>query len=484
MPRNPTKGKGGFIWLPLDPTSFKVKVNGDDITTSLYSSEFTWGVCPEVGNFKVGLINAAGDYTDKYSNGQTVSFYADRSDGTTEIFKGIIDKIYNKEDGAIGFITELSGGHLTRELNDVYVTASYRGIFTCDEIFKQLVDDYLTGYTYSAVEASTVKPTINWDEKPFWDCIFDLCKLAKESGRFDARLDNDKDFAFFERGSKNNTTEHAVIGKTLVNVSGFGTQTMTTKNKVRVYGNDGDGLPIIYTGEDASSEESWNTKELPVFDSKVTSMEQAVERADAEVQISATPQEEGEVTSLLLPSIKPGENLRMSHPAMNINGNYPIFKFTHKTPIETKIIIGTERKTPQLFKKRVEVELANQTITNPFRMRQTINRKFDSLSELTTYDSNVVISGGKVTLSSGTQGTFTFNDSVSFEVTESHLKMVGTEVGSVKVELSTDSGKTYKVLGLNERSILGDFGGGSNVFVRVTINSSTTEIDGISIGLK
>lgn len=486
MPRQPTTGKKGFIWLPLDPTEHAIEVSGDDVTEDcLEDAEFVWGVCPEVGSFKIKLINIDSAYTDKYSQGDIVTLKGDRVSGTTEIYKGVIDKINNVEDSSIGWVLEISGGHLTTELNNVLVTKSYDGSFTCDEIFKQLVDEYLSGYTYSGVTSSTVKPTISWEEKPFWDCIYDLCKVAKTDNVFDARLEVNKDFSFFENKSVDNTSEHAVLGDTLIEVNNLGTQTITTKNEIRVYGDDGDGLPIYYSSNESASQTSYGVKEMAIFENKINSVEQAKERADAESLLVGTPESEGEVVAFFLPTLKPGENLRVSNPNMGINDNYNVYKVFHKPiSVQTKVAIGTERKMPQLFKKRVEAELASQTITNPYRMSQTINRMFDGFGELTTYDSNLTISSGKIKLSSGTQGVFTFNESLSLNIVEAHLRMAGTELLSVQVELSTDGGNTYTPLGLNERSILGSFGGGSNVFVRVTINSATTEIDGISIGVK
>ena len=247
----------GFIWLPPEKDLvYTVYIDETDETSNYFTAEFTKAICPETGSFKIELINAGGKYTDKFSQNGIVQFYADyEGSGPTKRFEGNIDTIKNVFDNSKGYTLVLEGGHVsTKELIRTHVTASYSGEKTCDEIFKEIVDDNLTGYTYTNVSASTEKPVINWSNKPFWDCVNDLCKLAKSGGRFDAYCDDSKDFHFFEEKSIHNSTEAIVWNQTLVSTSGLGTQSLDTRNYVQVLGDDGTGIPIISTSEDTASQ--------------------------------------------------------------------------------------------------------------------------------------------------------------------------------------------------------------------------------------
>jgi len=484
MPRTASRKSKGFIWLPRVGDEWiqksVIKVNGDDVTVDVYNSEFTKAVCPEIARFKVELINSDEKYTDAYSQGQYVELYADFDDGTTPRFKARIDSIKNRFSNDEGFILTLEGGQYELTSGE-RVTKSYTGSKTSGEILVDITATFAPQFTVNDLSTDTSKPTINWDSKTFWDCVNDLTKLADA----DAYLDENDVIQFFDKNSIENNQEAIVWNDNLIDTEGLGEQTITTKNKVQVLGDDGSGLPVIYTSEDSTSQTDYGVKMQTIFDNKIDSTTSAQEVADAEISSKANPDKEGDAESFMLPSLQPGDKIWVTNPPMKINGQYRIYSLTHKLPNQelTTVRVNDERKNRQIIKKRFEKELASQTITNPYRMTKSINLKFDSETELASKDSNVQLTGGKISLSSGTQGRFTsVTHTFSSDITECHLRVVGSDISSTDFELSTDSGTTYEDLVLEGRKVLNNQG--SSVVLRVTIQSATTEIDSIALLLK
>jgi len=475
MPRHSSIGKRGFIWLPIEKESiYDVTIDSISVRADIMSAKFTRALAPEIGDFEVELENSNEKYTDKYTGGETIELFIDYVDGTTQKFKGIIDTINNKFKDSLGFHLILAGGHVSSELLNIIVTKSYAGEATTSEIIAEIAGDFLTGYTTTNVTTETTKPIINWDNKPFWDCIVDLTKLSG----YDCYVDDDKDFHYFKKKSIVNTTDAIVLGQTLIDFPNIGNQTLTQRNKITVIGDDGTGLPVLATT-------GTGTKEEVIFDSKSTTPDQASAIADAEYSLKSTEGTETEGTALcyFLTSLKPGDMVWLSHPKLKITKQIKIYKYTHMMPFKhTECFIQDDKQVPHILKKRVETELAQQTVTNPFRMTDSWNFKFDNFSELGTWDANIAISESKVKLSSGSQGTFISNlFNIPAGISEVHLLAVSENL-SATIELSTDAGTNYVPLTVGEKNVLSNaVGENARCLLRVEINSSTCLIDSIAV---
>jgi len=472
--RTTTRLERGFIWLPVGPTSYDIKVNGESVKTRLLSAEFTKGVCPEVGTFKVQLINFDSVYTNKYSLNQSVQLYADYESGTTLIFEGRIDKLDNKYDSALAFTLEISGVHITRELMDLTAIKSYDGSLNITQILDDLNSTYLSGYTVSNTSTYASNPNIKWDEKPIWDCIHDLSKLTDA----DCYISDTSVITFFDKNSIENNQE-AIPMNRMISIIGFGIQSLTAKNKIKVYGDDGTGMPVIYTAEDTSSKSKYGTKVETLFDTSIKSNAQAEEMGEAQLVESANPTDEGTVETFLLPTLKPGDKIWIANQKIGVTGQFRIYKFIHKFPDKmTAVTIGKERKLTQLFKKRVEKELSLASITNPYSMTGSINFTFDDLTGIATKDSNVDVAGGFLKLNSGSEGRFTTIE-YTFDnpITEIELRVVGNNITSTDFEYRINSGSTYVSLATG-RNILP--ASSSKIMFRTKLNSATTELDSIA----
>jgi len=474
-PRAASKGRRGFIWIPPKPARWDVKINAVSVKTDIFSAEFTRGICPEIGDFEIVLFNSDKKYTDKYSADDTVGLYLDTTDGTTLKFEGKIDSLSDSFGGGFGIGLQVSGAHITKALNGIKVIRSYSGDKTCDEIFKDLVSTYLTGYNTDNISISTNRPVINWEKKSFWACVLDLCKRAKSGSRFDSYLDDDKSFYFFERESIDNTTDAIVLGQTMIGIGGITTQTITQKDKVTVIGDAG-GLPIIATA-------GTGDKEDVISDSSINTVSEASDIAQNELNLKSPEKKEGEEEAFLLTSIKPGQRIRYSNPLFRVNTHILIYKYTHSVPIErTTVTLGEERSQLQLWREQKDTNLALEDIKNPFNMTDSFNLTFDDDTNIETKDSNIAISEGKIKLSSGTEGTFeTTAFKVPAGISEVHLQLVADNLSAL-IKLSTDNGGKYETLVIEGKTeLIYPVSSNALVILRVKIQSATCEID--SLGL-
>lgn len=481
MARTASKKVRGQIWFPREGVvQHDIKIDGTSVKLDNLGSEFSWGVCPEIGSFKIKLINSDEAYSEKFNLGDTVELFIDFASGTTERWTGEVDRLKNVLDEGMGFTMEISGAHLTRDLININVTESYEGTLTINQILDDLNSIYLTGFTINYTASNTSTPTINWDEKPFWDCVFDLTKLANA----DARVNADSSIDFFDKNSEENNDEKFIFSQELINIKGLGTQSMTTRNKIKVIGDDGTGLPVLSTSNDEASQAQFKVKELSVFNNKVTNPTYASEIGEAELAKQANPEEEGEVEGFPAPTLKPGQKVWISSPPQKVNGQFRVYKLIHKFPSERTIaVIGNERRLPQVFKKQFETQLASQIITNPNKMSQSINFTFDNFNNLSIWDSNIGISEGKIRLVSGAEGSFTskiFNQ--SFNVTEVIILVIGSDLLGTKYQISTEAGEKLEYVTPDSKKTL--VTPGDNIVLKVKLNSATTEIDSIAVLMK
>jgi hypothetical protein len=472
MPRKTSEIKRGHIWLPrINKTYWEITINGENVRTKIKLAEFMKILPPDFGTFSIELINFNKEYSNRYSKGQTVILYLDEVNGTTKKFEGIIEKIEDSRYGSDVNFVNIEGIQLSGIFRKVLVTRSYDGTSSFTQILDDLNSTFLAsyGYTVNCTATSTLQPTINWNEKPLIECLDELAKIAVA----DCVIKDDKTIYFFDELSVSNDIEAIVKGITLRSLPGIGTQQATQKSKIRIYGEDGDGHPIIYTAGTGLSEEA-------IFDSKIITETQAKEAGDAELAKKDLPDAlEGETVCRLLPSIDIGEKVWVSYPKI-VNGQYKVYSFTHKFPKkQTTVILGNGRGIMQFYRKRIQKELALSTITNQYLMTGSFNWPFNDSSGISTKDSNVEIAEGKVYLSSGADGRFTtVTKTASSNITEVELRIIGSKLIGTKYEISTDGGASYQVI-TEGKNVLDN--PNLNIILRVTLNSADTEIDSIAL---
>ncbi len=478
MPRRVTRAVRPMHWLPPKTPFWDLKIDSISRKTVIRSAECTRAICPEIGYFKIVLDNNNSEFSEVYSGGETVEFFMDRTEGTTLKFKGEVDSVFPPYDDSKGFTIILSGNHISGELLTILVTESYNGDTLISDILDDLNSIYLTGYTinYTASDITT-KPTINWDEKPFWEVIDDLRKQVNPTGTAklaDAYVDDNKQLNMFDENSIEQNDEAIVMGTTLITApSGVGRQTLTKRDKIKVYGESSDKLLIISTSGTGSKEETF-------FDSKVNTINMASEFSAANLSVKNQNPREGEAGCFLLPAINPGELIWYANPPQKIQEQIKLYKYTHKFPIErTSASLQINRNIPLLFKRRSENELALQTVTNPFKMLNTLmSLTFDSSDEVTTKDDNVIIEDGIIKLGSEVQGTFTKTMTSSSDITSIHLQVKGIGLIGTRYELSTAGGENPQDIAPEVETTVPT---GTNILLKVYINSVETEIDALAL---
>lgn len=471
-----TRKRKAFHWVPREAIpSSDLKINGTSQYTKIWNASLTRALCPEIGSFNIILDNNNEEFTNLYEKDQEVEFFSDLSDGTTSVFKGKIDTLPNQFGNDRGFTLRISGGHITSDdLLLTNVTASFDAGTGFETIIDSIISEFLNGRGYSSnvnSTASAIDKQVNWNNKPFWDCIFDLTKLAGAS----AYADDSKVIQFFDKGSIENNDEAIVWNDTLINTAGIGTQNLTNRDKITVIGDDGAGLPVISTS-------GTGTKEKAIFDTKINTFDIAKSTGDAELGFLDTNFTEGDAEAFILPTLRPGDKIWVANKPMKITEQITVYKYTHRFPLErTKVFLDTDRNIPLVFKKRIENELALQTIQNPFKMLESLNLKFDSLDELTTHDSNILLSEGKVKLSSGAEGTFTASKVYSFTATKIHLLVVGSDLIGTRYEIRKVGESSFQTISTDIEITLTSNNQGANLEIRVTFNSATTEMDSLTL---
>lgn len=475
----PRKRRQAFIWPKRKQTSkYQIKIDGTDRRKLVISAEFTKAVNPDIGSFAIMLDNNNGQFTNLYTGGEEVELDFDFSAGTTRRFLGKINGIENVL-GNNGYVVILKGSHISDDVLDITVTASYSGNTTTDAILKELIDNNLTGFTYTNVEAFTNQPVINWQNKQFWSAVKDLLSIDNA----DCYVDDDKDFHYFERGSKESTTEAVVWKDTLISITGLGTSSTDVKNKIRVFGQDDTGLPILYTASNTTSQSSFGVKERIINDTTYNSEDIVQKIGDGNLILEKDPKNKGKVISRILPSLVAGEKVWITSPLQQILGQFRVKKVTHRLPSEQTIcVIERERNISDIFRERIEKELSLQTLNNPNNMEFSYNFTFDDTTNIDTDSStaNIQLSEGKLSISTGAEGTMISKPkTTTSNVTQIHLKVIGEATPGTTYYVRADSSVVWQTI--TPEALTDVTTPGKLLQLKIDFTSTSTLIDSIAL---
>jgi hypothetical protein len=458
----------------------KVEIDGTDVTDDLTPDlEYTGAVTDEIGSCIIKLINNDEAYNGLYTGGESISIYLDETDATTKVFEGAVEKT-EKESGDYGMVLKITGRHVSSNLLDKTVNETYTDE-TCDTILKDIISTYASGFTSTNVAATTMTHSTNWNGKPFWDCVIELCSKAG----FDCRVDDSKDFHFFEKNSQLNATEAFFPDNIFADgIGGMGTDVNEVKNRIIVYGQTEDGGQIIYTTPDSDATESqteYGVKELIIEDSKITTYDQAQSIGDAKLEILKSLPTFGSVRGFMLFTLNAGEKLWISYPEYQIHDKFRIVKFTTKPFFgETTVYVEKVKTIPSLFKDRISKETDLETIRNPYNMAHSMNFSFADNSEIELFSSTEV-SDGKLVPSSSSSGSATSVTRVAPQnITQCHLKHNGSSlVGNVTYYVSNNNGSSWEDITPNTMHTFTSTG--SQLKLKIVIMSSSVEIDWIDL---
>lgn len=472
------------FWVPpLYSALWKITVEDadgteHDITSSCVTFNITDGVTDSIGTFEVMIPNT-GDYDNVFAHMDKFRYYCDYDTSATTIrFLGRVEK-YNTKDAML----TLSGRSEALFLAGKNVTKQYADT-DCSDIILDLISSYgESRFTTTNVSASTgTTLTVNWYNKPFMECIKEICDACG----YDFYIDATSDAHFFEQGSVENTTDAIVHNNNLIEVNDNSTTIEDMKNKVVVYGAETDGTQVIYTSSDSASNLStYGTREDVVTDSNITDEVQAQQYADY-LRSTSGSTNPIEVKSFLLAALQPGENIQVSSPIDGIAPNtYRCVTYTHELSsdgLSTTVSINKETR-------RVSHVIADRITVESQRQQTQFNAYGLSFSKNYLYDNDVgshistKIENGALKLSTGSSGSWTSDITASPDgnnIYVVYLVAQGTALDGASFEVSGNSGVSYDSVSLKSLTVLGT-SIGTNLRVKVTFSSASTEIDSLAI---
>lgn len=451
-----------FPWIP----KAKIIINTEDITSRIKESDFTSSLL-NVGasTFKIKLVNVNGYYKGMFEPSDIVTFYCDNNidPPTTSLFVGKIDFIED-EISNTGQYLIINGRHISEidmEKSISYSASDIDGATVLKDIIAKLSEFTTTNVT----DPINKTVTVNWSEKPFTDCVKDLCIRCDA----DCFVDNNKDFHFFLKNTSPITTDAIHERDNLLWIRGFGRDVYKEKTQIRIYGKDDRGLPIIYT------EDMAGTRELVIKDTAIDTIEEAQSLAIMTKTDLTIESEEGKVYSRILLNARVGERIWISAPRQGINNHFRIALMKHKFDrdgLHTETTIEkTELGTSYLMKERIEKEIGLRDIPNPNEMRYSYNLTFDDDTGLTHY--NTQTTQGRLHLQTGeTTGTCTSSvKTTDNNITYVELRIDGSDLTSSVFQCSVDGGINWQTLIKNILTTITN--SGNSLRVRITLISNS-----------
>lgn len=469
-----------FIWIPkaYQNLNWILKIDGTTIPrTKIFGIKYSHAVTDEIGQCKIELNNNDGTYS--YTGGETIEIYVDYSDASTLRWKGEVEKAEPAFQEK-GRTLKITGRHISARLLDITVTESYSDEDVAD-ILDDLVDggDYTSDFSYAKTATGTTA-SINWENKPFWECVVDLCNLVQ----YDCYVDTSDAFQFAKKGSTINSTEAMVHGN-ILEISGLGTDTVKVRNKIIVNGVDDDGTPIVYTAEDSSSQSAYQVKEKIITDTSINTAEDAKNRAVAELALLKETETAGEAVSMIMVDLNPGEKVWISYPMLNVHDTYRVVKFEtnlYSSPPKTKVWINSVKKIPSLFKNMMKRDLATEEIQNPQKMKFSFNMTFDDTSQIST-STNVETSEGvlKTTAGNNVGNMISVTTTADNNITSAYIVPKGNALSgnTILYYLSNNGGQSWEIV--SSKTLHTFTSTGNQLRVKIEMNSASVELDSISV---
>lgn len=462
------KGKG-FIWLPEPFTpAQKITITRKDGTVDTINNpasgiddvffyEFDTPVTDRIGKFEMHLDNNNGTYSGRYSGGETVDIYLDKKDASTLKFEGYLENPKKAFSNEFGQYMILRGDHIASRLLNVTVTGSFQNA-TVQSILDSIYTTFApAGFTYASgtYPATAIVPSIKWSDRPFWHCVVDLCNI----GSYDAYVDNTKALRIFAQNTLATERDAVVFEDNAINVEGLGQDIVDVKNKVRVYGEDDEGVLVIYTASDAKSQTDYFAREDIIWDLDIRTYEQAKARGDAELALLKDPVIKGKTVVESLVYVNPGELIWVSLPDQQIHAQYKALNITHKfhngdytTELEISKIT---QSIAYIFKEQQVRTSEQQKIENPNRLSHSFNFSFDDATDLVSYG-DFTITEGEIRLNPGLgSGVLLSATRVSVDsISQVEARAVGADISSSSLEVSADGGLTWTSVTLNALTTL------------------------------
>jgi hypothetical protein len=462
-----------------------------DITDLLVEGSYLDGVTSSIGDFEFKILDPSNTYTNRIEEFDTVNVYLDYGKTATTLrFTGKIEK-KSSQDQIYLTLTGRSIAMLTTGTN---ITYSSNGPKARSEILKDIINTkesdgvtpkYFGGLISDAgIEDDLTEIEVNYEEIPFWNIVEEICI----SGGRDAYINPSLVFNYFLKGSRENSTEAVVEDINLVETFDYAKDTEEVYTKVRIYGKKTGDIPIIATSTPDTTNTKGIIKELKLDNSSVDSTTQATELAESEAADKKLPPTIGSIISLMLPSLLPGEKLKIANPTNNIppaayqiNSFRQIFSSTESP--KTELIIQKQKvDLSTILKSNIKFQSDIPDNVNQFDMDFSNVISFESDSGV---HSNTVINEGflkvKIGQNSGswTSDLIELDDDVSaieFRFTGDYLVQQYGATTSY-IWFSLDGGTTWRIYSSETVEVPT----GRDLKIRIDLNAPDARVKAVSV---
>lgn len=488
MPVSSVGGVGGgsaIIYIPpYYSAAYKLTMQissnpEEDVTALAMRYEIEDGTTDVIGTFEFEISDPDESFVGKWVGGEIFRYYSDYAPAATTLrFLGIVEQVKYEN-----FQLKVSGRTYSLKLLDVTVTQEYTDI-ECSLILLDIISKYAPGFTTGNIAASTTNLTVKWYQKPFWECVQEIC----QGSGFDCYVDCYLDFHFFLAGSILNPYEGIVHDLNLLEVHDFSDDLSQIKNRVIVYGAKTEDIQIIYTAEDTASQATYGIKEEIVNDENITDEQHAQEYAEYLLEQGKNPPTSGEVVSVMLSMIKPGDVIKISAPYDNLPPRgYRIISFKHEVDdkgYQTTVRVDKEiRKLSRVMADRITRENERQqTNINPNEMRYTYNFIFDADEGSHT---NTQITNSVLKLQPGfTSGNWVSpSKTVPQNVSSVYIVGTATAIAGLAFYVSADGGVNWENVPINNKIDLST-SVGVNLTLMVVFSDSACQLGSVSVQYK
>lgn len=473
------------VWIPpIFNVIHKIVINDGsttyDVTDLVIDAEFKLSTTETIGSFNLTVDNSAEVYTSVFNGWNKVYLYLDYgSEATTKIFTGMIEKPAKSNNNIV-----LSGQSSAARFYKKFITYSATNKAK-SEILTDIIGENFSDLGTSGVEENSTLATVNYSEVYFQDIITDLC-----GDNYEGYVDEDFVMQYFEAGSRTNQTEAVVHDMNLISSSVTPTDLEQYYNNIRVYGKDKDSIPLLYTSKDESSITNYDQRDLKIEMTTLTKADEVARVAEYEKAKNTKEILSGNVTSLALPTLKPGEKLRVSDPQ---NGIPPAeyqtkeitFTFSNDEPPFTEVVIEKSYTSMSKYlggRFKYETDVSNRL--NPLGLDYSYI--VDFLTNAGTFNGTSRVASGvgqdqEVFLRIPSAGTGTWvSPALQLEKapdTTVQFRLSGEKIEGVSLEYSFNGGTTYTTWGSGDVEIIAS----DEIVLRVTITDVDTRLKYIGI---
>ena len=488
MPVINLRGERGSIFIPTLAVSYaKIIIIDDDsvqhTVLDTYSgsaasnytitASFTRPIMNSIGSFNFKLANIGGRFLNKFNGGEVVKLYLDYTDATTLLFYGRIDNVEYGLSMGDGFFVNIKGRDYP-ELTDKLVTGVESGSTgdvaiagVLNNFYSDVKLQFWNGSSWIIATYNSTSDSITWSgdgsafpstqinttyqHKKGLSVISEFCQKCG----IDCYMHYDDSAAqwylrTFIKEAIINTTSNIAYGVNLLSLSSYGKDTTQIYNRAIVYGNtESDNIMLLKTEDDTASQSNLWIKEKVFNESDLTTMEEVQEKANYEKTEGINVNNIGNLTTVCLPNIMPGEMITASIPYCNINGQHKVYSVTHnfKNNFTSSVqLTANSKNVVDMFVQKVNGEEFVSALKNPNNMQNSYTIYFNESPAIMTLTSTE-ITDEKLRLIDGETSGYAISDYLETDndITQCELrKYENFETVNDSYQVTNDGGVTWE----------------------------------------